>query len=185
MSLKHAILGMLKYQPMTGYDLKGLFDRSIQHFWPADQSQIYRELSALADAGWAEMQVIEQDDRPDRKVYSITPAGREELTRWISTPLPPAKHRSAELIQVFFAGERDDEDILAMFRAEAEWVRGALKRYEVVPELAAPYRESVGSEREWFFWMLTLEAGIATAEAHLRWVESVIERLESGQAPAE
>jgi PadR family transcriptional regulator, regulatory protein AphA len=184
MSLKHAILGFLSYAPMTGYDLKGVFDTSIQHFWPADQSQIYRELSALADAGWAEMEVVEQEDRPARKVYDITPAGSEELARWLRSPLRPAKHRSAELIQIFFAGQRSDEEILAMFRAEAERTRAALAHYDVVPEVASPYREMVGSPREWFFWMLTLESGIENAKSHLRWLESVIERFEGGQVPA-
>ena len=38
MSLKHAILGFLSFAPLTGYDLKKAFDRSVQHFWPANQS---------------------------------------------------------------------------------------------------------------------------------------------------
>ena len=52
-----------------------MFDASVRHFWPADQSQIYRTLSHLADKGLAELEVVEQIDRPDRKVYHITPAG--------------------------------------------------------------------------------------------------------------
>ena len=47
MSLKHAILGFLNYQPQTGYELKEVFDDSVQHFWLADQSQIYRTLNDL------------------------------------------------------------------------------------------------------------------------------------------
>jgi PadR family transcriptional regulator AphA len=74
MSLEHAILGFLNYGPSSGYDLKKVFDVSVQHFWPADQSQIYRTLSRLEDEGWAEMELVEQEDRPDRKVYHITEA---------------------------------------------------------------------------------------------------------------
>ena len=47
MSLRHAILGFLSFQPFTGYDLKKAFDRSVRHFWPATQSQIYRTLAEL------------------------------------------------------------------------------------------------------------------------------------------
>ena len=72
MSLEHAILGFLNYGPYSGYDLKKIFDISVQHFWPADQSQIYRTLSRLEDREWVDMDVIEQDDRPDRKEYRIT-----------------------------------------------------------------------------------------------------------------
>ncbi len=47
MSLKHAILGFLELSPFSGYDLKKAFDGSVQHFWPADQAQIYRTLNQL------------------------------------------------------------------------------------------------------------------------------------------
>jgi len=59
MSLEFAILGFLNYQPYTGYDLKKIFDTSIRHFWPADQSQIYRTLARLTEQGLAEMEKIE------------------------------------------------------------------------------------------------------------------------------
>ena len=72
MSLKHAILGFLQYGPSTGYELKKVFDNSVQHFWPADQSQIYRTLVWLEEQGWVSMELIPQDDHPDRKVYSIS-----------------------------------------------------------------------------------------------------------------
>ena len=70
MSLKHAILGFLSYQPFSGYDLKKAFDRSVRHFWPANQSQIYRTLARITDQGWAEVEIIQQTDRPDRKEYA-------------------------------------------------------------------------------------------------------------------
>jgi PadR family transcriptional regulator, regulatory protein AphA len=45
MSFKYAILGFLSFAPFSGYDLKKAFDRSVQHFWPANQSQTYRTLA--------------------------------------------------------------------------------------------------------------------------------------------
>ena len=76
MSLEYAILGFLNYHPYSGYDLKKVFDNLVRHFWPADQSQIYRTLSNLIQTWLGEMEVIEQNDRPDRKVYSITETGQ-------------------------------------------------------------------------------------------------------------
>ena len=61
MSLDHAILGFLNYHPYTGYDLKKIFDSSVQHFWPADQSQIYRTLNRLTEQGFAKMEKVSQD----------------------------------------------------------------------------------------------------------------------------
>ena len=86
MSLDYAILGFLNYQPCSGYDLKKLFDTSVRHFWQADQSQIYRTLARLLEQGLAEQEIIEQDDRPDRKVYHITGPGRQALRNWLVGP---------------------------------------------------------------------------------------------------
>jgi PadR family transcriptional regulator AphA len=185
MSLAHAILGFLDYGPFSGYDLKKMFDVSVQHFWPADQSQIYRTLSRLEDKGWAEQELIEQEDRPDRKVYHITQAGQEELRRWLTTPLSPKPLREPRLIQVFFAGQLSDEEILEMLERLAEIMRNTLARYDQVPQESAEYCAMVGQPREEFFWMLTLELGVKVAQAHLEWFESVIQRIRNKQHPAE
>jgi PadR family transcriptional regulator AphA len=184
MSLEHAILGFLNYSPFSGYDLKKVFDISVQHFWPADQSQIYRTLSRLEDKGWAEQEIVEQEDRPDRKVYHITKAGQKELRRWLTTPLPSKAVRSAPLIQVFFAAQLSDGEILAMFERWAERTRALLTRYEQVPQESIEYDEMVGSPRDSFFWMLTLELGVKSAQAQLEWFESVIQRIRDKQHPA-
>jgi DNA-binding PadR family transcriptional regulator len=185
MSLRHAILCFLNYKPLSGYDLKKAFDTSVQHFWPADQSQIYRTLARLADRGWAEQEIVEQEDRPDRKLYHVTEEGQAELRRWLTTPPPQRDVREASLIQVFFAGQLSDEEILEIFKREAQHLRGMLERYDRVPQESSPYVEMVGSLRETFFWMLTLECGMVSVRAHLGWVESVIERIKNGQIPQE
>jgi PadR family transcriptional regulator, regulatory protein AphA len=96
MSLEHAILGFLNYRPMSGYDLKKIFDTSVRHFWPADQAHIYRTLNRLAEQGLATMEVVEQEVRPDRKVYHITPEGREHLHEWLLSPLPFGENRISQ-----------------------------------------------------------------------------------------
>ena len=183
MSLDFAILGFLNYRPYTGYDLKKIFDTSIRHFWPADQSQIYRTLSKLTESGWSEMEKVPQDDRPDRKVYTITEAGRAELLRWISGPPPLSEPRSAVLIQVFFSGQLSDEEILAKFEGYAAIMSAILSQYDQVEGQLGPFQQEITSPREHFFWMLTLENGIRNMRANLEWVESVIERIKSGQVP--
>ena len=184
MSLEYAILGFLNYHPYTGYDLKKIFDTSIRHFWPADQSQIYRTLSRLTEQGFVEMEKVPQEDRPDRKVYHITAAGRSELMNWLAGPPPLEGARSASLIQVFFAGKLPDEEILAKFEGFAATMRAILAQYEQVPDQIIPYRQEIASPREHFFWMLTLDNGIRSMRAALEWAESVIEKLKKGEVPA-
>jgi PadR family transcriptional regulator AphA len=182
-SLEFAILGFLNYKPLSGYDLKKAFDTSVQHFWPADQSQIYRTLGRLVEQGWAKVEVVAQEARPNRKLYHITRAGRKELARWLRTPLPHEEARSAALVQVFFAGQMPDDEVLPIFERAAAELRALLAHYEQVPEQAAPYFALAHSEREVFFWMLTLECGVAMARGQLEWIESVIQRIKDGQIP--
>jgi DNA-binding PadR family transcriptional regulator len=184
MSLEFAILGFLNYHPYTGYDLKKIFDTSIRHFWPADQSQIYRTLSHLTEQGYAEMEKVPQDDRPDRKIYSITDTGRVELTKWLAGPPPMDPTRSAPLIQVFFAGQLSDEELLAKFEGFAAIMRATLAQYDQVPAQIGPYQQEITSPREHFFWMLTLDNGLRSMRANLEWAENVIEQLKKGKVPA-
>lgn len=183
MSLEYAILGFLNYKPLSGYDLKKIFDTSVQHFWPADQSQIYRTLTRLTEQGWVEMEIIRQSDRPDRKVYHITEAGRAALHQWLLTPTLPQASRNAALIQVFFAGQLSDAEILAMFERAADQVRAVLAQYAQIPHQIEAYRAYMESPREFCCWMLTLEVGFKSAQANLEWLEDVIRRIQNGEMP--
>jgi PadR family transcriptional regulator AphA len=183
MSLEYAILGFLNYHPYSGYDLKKIFDTSVRHFWQADQSQIYRTLSRLTEHGFIEMEKIAQQDRPDRKVYHITGSGRTELIKWLSSSPPLDESRSSPLVQVFFAGQLSDQEVLKKFEGFAAIMRTVLAQYDRIPGTIGPYQREINSPRENFFWMLTLENGIRNMRANLEWAESVIERVKNGQVP--
>ncbi len=181
MSLEFAILGFLQYGPMTGYDLKKHFDVSVRHFWPADQSQIYRTLARLETQAFVERETLRGQEHPDRKVYHLTPAGRDALARWLRAPLPAQDTRLAELIQVFFAGQLSNAEALALFERLAESARAALAGYDLIPQPP----EADGLARERFFWQLTLDYGKMSTRADLQWLESVIARIRAGEAPAD
>jgi DNA-binding PadR family transcriptional regulator len=183
MSLESAILGFLNYHPHSGYDLKKNFDNSVRHFWPADQSQIYRTLSRLTEKEYVKMKKKPQEDRPDRKIYHITRAGRAALRHWLAGPPPKEDPRSASLIQVFFSAQLSDKEVLAKLKAAADGYRAALAKYEQIPNQWGPYQREIHSSREHFFWKLTLENGIHTMHANLEWIENVIKRMESGRIP--
>jgi len=182
MSLDHAILGFLYYEPMSGYDLKAAFDASVKHFWPAEQSQIYRTLSRLNEQGFTEIEVIRQEDRPDRKVYHLTEAGFSELHRWLTEDRELKSERHAGLVQLFFAGGLDDEDILTMLRRFAEHRREALERLRKLPETEESKQHTQDAPaKDSYFWWLTHEYGIRMGEASLAWLEDVIARIERGE----
>lgn len=185
MSLEHAILGFLNYRPYSGYDLKKFFDTSVRHFWPADQSQIYRTLARMSGKGWVGIEVIRQESRPDRKLYTITDSGRRELREWLISPLAHEGPRSADMIQVFFAAQLSDEEVLAIFERTAATLRSGLDRYALIPRDIESYGEYTRSPREFFFWMLTLDVGVNNLRCSLAFLEDLIRRIRAGELPCE
>ena len=176
MSLNHAILGFLRYGPSTGYDLKKVFDVSVRHFWPAQQSQIYQSLGKLTEERWIKCEVIPQTDRPNRKLFHITEAGRSELHRWLAEPLAEKPARAQFLIQIFFAGCLTDTEILKLLESKAAEVRSIVELFEH-GEVPQPVHSVGLPNREQFFWYLTLDFGIKNARQSLRWLESAIARI--------
>ena len=84
MSLKDALLGLLDHRPMTGYDLKRIFDDPMGFFWVAQMSQIYRELNKLEEKGLVKSEIVPQEKRPDRKVYQLTKEGKKIFLNWLN-----------------------------------------------------------------------------------------------------
>jgi PadR family transcriptional regulator AphA len=183
MSLEHVILGFLNYTPQSGYDLKKVFDTSVRHFWYADQSQIYRTLSRLTEQHFVEMEIVEQSDRPDRKVYQITELGRKELRNWLIGPFPVQQPHSGPLVQIFFSGQLTDKELLTRYEMAAQIFRTMLASYEQVPAEIDDYRKMVKSSREEFFGLSTLELGKRTMKAQLDWAEDVIDQIKKGGIP--
>ena len=175
MSLDHAVLGFVNERPRSGYDLKKAFDSSVAHFWPANQSQIYRTLARLTEAGMVEVRVIQQDGKPNRKVYHITEVGLVELRRWLATPLPLAAWRETFLIQFYWADAITSEEVVALLEDRAskhktrlELLLGALRRFEEKPP------EGIWDK---VLQPLIVEGGIALEEAWLSWAERALERV--------
>jgi DNA-binding PadR family transcriptional regulator len=181
LSLKHALLGLLSYQPMTGYELKQYFDSTVQHFWNAELSQIYPTLKSIEEHGWVEKHVEVQDTRPNRKVYEITQSGRDEFLRWVREPLPPADLRDPFLIKVFFGTEIPVEDVLVLLRRQMEEQQKVLAFSETVlkERIRHASSEHQYSTRHGLYWTLTLELAMAYRRAYVQWCAESMRLLEA------
>ncbi len=179
MSLKHAILGFLSFAPFSGYDLKKAFDRSVQHFWPANQSQIYRTLAELNEEGLVEREIVEREERLDMKIYAITEAGRVALHQWLSTPLPEQDDREPFLIQVYFGGQLSDEELLGLLQHRLRATEERLAVYEGVYQASQNMPSKVNNPRAVFLSLLTLEAGYINTQSEADWLRTAIERIET------
>ena len=84
MSIKHAILGLLTGGPLHGYGLKSAYEEHLVPGVTLNIGQVYPALHKLPTDGLATVVVVAGTARPDRKVYTITDAGRQELREWLS-----------------------------------------------------------------------------------------------------
>ncbi|HLJ80572.1 MAG TPA: PadR family transcriptional regulator [Ktedonobacterales bacterium] len=107
-TLRYIILGLLGAHPMSGYDIKRAFDRSLATYWNAGNSQIYTTLKALAARGLVSSELIVQEGRPNRRVYTLTPAGRAELDAWLGEDVPGRFTKDEFLTKLFFCGQTSD-----------------------------------------------------------------------------
>ena len=177
MSLKHAILGFLAYRPMSGYDLKKAFDGSVSHFWPADQSQIYRTLSQLAGDGLVERESAAGDTHRDRFVYHLTEPGRSELRAWLATPQTPGDDREPFLIQVFFAANLDQAEALRILEGRREMIGRQYAFFDQLFTELSGGNAGVSDERTLFYSTLTLEYVLAIGRGYLLWLDAAVDRV--------
>jgi DNA-binding PadR family transcriptional regulator len=129
-TLRYIILGLLAAHPMSGYDIKRAFDRSLATYWNAGNSQIYTTLKTLAERGLVSSEVVYQEDRPNRRVYRLTPAGRAAFDAWLSEPVPPRFTKDEFLTKLFFCGQTSDEAALRHLEAHLEALRAQLADME-------------------------------------------------------
>jgi len=178
MPLEHAILALLEFKPMSGYDLKKFFDQSVAHFWSATQSHIYKSLEGLEKKGWANAHVIQQDGKPNRKEYQLTVEGRSELRRWLVTPLPMEPVREAGLIQVFFSHFSSNEEIAALFETRMKEFREQIQLLKTAAQTAIDENaQQVGIERARQLWQITLDYGVDYYEFELAWHEKTLKTI--------
>ena len=70
--LKHGILGLLNYGDMTGYEIREIFNKSLNFFWQAQSSQIYRELRTLEKNGWIAITTVGRFGRSIRATINAS-----------------------------------------------------------------------------------------------------------------
>ena len=175
--LKHGILGLLNYHQLTGYEIMTTFRDSLHFFWNAQTSQIYRELQALEAKGWVDKTLVPQQSKPDKNIYAITPDGHEELLRWLSDGEMGMTPRNAQLMKVFFLGERSREENIRYFEDFKEYCGIILQSLDVAQENIGEYRGFLDDPQKAVYWEMTIDYGRRNMRTYMDWAKSCIDRL--------
>lgn len=163
----HAVLGLLSREPTSGYELGSLAERTIAHFWPITRAHIYAELGRLEEAGLVTATEVAQRGRPDKRIYTITPAGERVLDQWLdSADLGDERRRNPLLLKVFFGKRMAPERLAGLLAAQRERCQAQLEHYTA---LVAGIEEDPGALME----RATALYGIRCVEAQLNWLDEV------------
>jgi DNA-binding PadR family transcriptional regulator len=173
-----AVLGLLAAAgERSGYDLAKQAEDSVAFLWTPSRSQIYKVLPRLVAAGLARAREVEQQGRPDKALYQLTPEGLEALRGWLEdVEEEPAGGRVVFALKFFlceFASPATALAHLAAYRRFLERRREAYERIEArATDTPRGYPEHV------------LRHGLARVRATLAWIDETAAALESDVKPA-
>lgn len=170
MSLKHAILVLLEQKPGSGYDLAQRFKGGIGHFWNASHQQIYQELKKLSSQMLVEFEVQPQSERPDRKHYRITAAGRSALKTWLLEPTRPERLNSALLVKIYAANLAEPAALVVELEQNLAEHRRRLDEYLSLEQSYLGKGDRIGRKQAQIY--LTLRSGI---RYEWNWIEMLNE----------
>ncbi len=181
MSLRDAVLAALLEGESSGYDLAKDFDASVANFWPATPQQLYRELDRLAEHGLIQARVVQQERRPNKRMFSLTGAGRDAIRQFTAKAPKPSVIRDELLVKVQAADAGDIEAVREFIRERLDWASAKMQRYERLRARMLDGRSEedylVQAERVGPY--LTLVRGISFEEENIRWAEralSIVDR---------
>jgi len=172
---RYFILGLLSQQPMSGYDAKQYLESLGWLVGNPSFGAIYPALHGLLEDGLVTLQVVFYENKPPRKIYSITPAGEHALDEWIHQPLLVGASTRAFVMRLLLATHLSHEGLVTHLR----------RRRQQVVEQQAALRQTIGEtdptndngQR------LAFDYGMTIASTELAWLEDLIATLEAQAWP--
>jgi DNA-binding PadR family transcriptional regulator len=183
MSLRNALLGVLSLREMSGYDIKRNFDRAVHFVWNAADSQIYRELRRMEDEGLISSRLIQQEGKPNKRLYQLTPQGATMLNDWLVSPVEPPFGKEAFLMRLFFMGRVGHQEATRVLKERRVELESLLAEADERHERFADLSRTDHPELLW--WQVRLIEGFQMIHtAQLRWINELIDQVESGVVPS-
>lgn len=171
-----SLLGFLHSGPKTGWDLVATAEREVGDFWSITQSQVYRELTAMAQAG-----LVEAGERGSRarRPYTITDAGRKAFAAWVAEPPGEELIRFPLLLTVAFGAHIPSETLAAHVAHHRAIHASRLAQYQ--SSRAAADAASAGHGPD-IYTLAALDFGLRYERAVLDWFDSLPDEIRGAAA---
>jgi PadR family transcriptional regulator, regulatory protein AphA len=175
MSINNAILGILSYKSLTGYDLKKIIQESPFMHWSGNNNQIYKSLVELLNEGFLTNEVHHQESSPSKKIYTITEEGRAALKNWVLSPPEPPEFKKTFLIQLAWADQLNTAELNTLLTGYENEVRMQIVIHEEKKRRAifSPARTT----KEVYLWSMIYDNLIASYKNELDWIQKMRKEL--------
>lgn len=174
MGIREGILTLLADGPKYGYQLKREFEVATGEAWALNVGQVYTTLQRLERDGLVEPH--ETDDK-DRHSYRITPRGRDAFVAWMTHPIEPSVANRDDLsMKVLLAMTSGIVDAAVVIEVQRASTMTALQDYQALRGETAETDLA---------WMLHLDRLVFQAEAELRWLDRIEDRIEQASTEHE
>jgi DNA-binding PadR family transcriptional regulator len=165
------------------------FGLGLGWFWSASHSQIYPELKRLEEAGLVEGALTTVGEKLEKRVYSITDAGLDSLTSFLTASPHYPPNRDPERIQLIFSDLASVENVRRHLMAH-------LRHYTQRRDVERPILDSIAegthervqmrlagkSPRQQAFTLLLRELAyggdIERAELEIAWAQRALRALD-------
>ncbi|MFQ6146816.1 PadR family transcriptional regulator [Streptomyces seoulensis] len=164
------LLALLARRPAHGYELKQGLEQLLGSAYPQPNvGQIYVTLGRLEKSGLIDGEEIEQSSRPNKKIYHLTEAGRDELRTWFEEPEGEPRVRDEFFMKLALAPQTGLADRIALINKQR---RQYLNIMRDLSKLAA------AEDQDNRIAHLLIEGAMLHLQADLDWLERCQEELE-------
>ncbi len=177
MSLPHVILTVLSTRDATGYDITKEFSYSIGYFWKASHQQVYRELNKMALNQLVTCVLEPQEGKPDRKVYSITDAGRKALGEWFDQPTAHPTVRDEFSAKLMACAVQPSASFIEQLGGLIEESQKLVNHYQEIESVYYAKPETLDKQAR--LERLTLRRNLLLRQAWVVWAEESLADLEA------
>ncbi|MHA6668442.1 PadR family transcriptional regulator [Homoserinimonas sp. A447] len=196
MSLRYALLALLRAGPLSGYELKKQFSLSVGHVWHAPDSQIYPELRKMESEGLVEAEVQARGERGIRRLYHQTNDGERAFLDWMQSPLEYSRVRDPAHLRAAYLEATTPDAARSFLKAHVEQWEYELEQWESElvridardnPMLARRLSATPESEQERTvaYKRFTYEGLVERAKGEIEWARRglmLVDRLEGDGA---
>lgn len=172
MPVRHAVLGLLAQRPRHGYELRAAFEALVggEENWNVKPAQIYTTLARLEQSGLVAQDGVEQDAGPEKRIYALTPTGRETLQEWFASGTEPGHQRDEFFLKLMITLASGVTDPYRLIHTQRNQLYQRLHDITDQRGRADPGKELAN--------ILLLDKVVMHIEADLRWLDMIEARLD-------